>query len=69
MKRMVKQKYDSFLTRLRTFRDKKGRDHFDKKALQSAPYKSAKIAGFKFHFDFTNMFGEDFSRLPAGKIY
>jgi hypothetical protein len=40
-----------------------------KKALQSAPYKAAKIAGFQISLFLTNVFGVDFSRPPAGKIY
>jgi hypothetical protein len=41
-------------------------------ALQSAPSKDAKITGFQFRFSnpfLTKVFGEDFSRPPAGKIY
>lgn len=32
-------------------------------------FKIYKIMSFQFHFDFTIVFGEDFSRPPAGKIY
>jgi hypothetical protein len=42
--------------------------NFIKKVLRRAPFKSAKIAGFKFSI-LTNVLGDDFSSPPAGEIY